>query len=120
MKIRILKPKNSVSPAKLTVQKSGKMSFSKGSVEMLGIEQNRFVKFGIDENNNLYLFFSKKADEETFKISRTGQYYYIMAKALLEDIGIDYSSPSSTVFEIRKNTEGNGYRLQMREPKVQS
>ena len=114
MQLKILKPKEPNAIAKLTVQRSGKLGFSKGALELLDLEANKFAKFGFDELENFYIVIYKESDEETFNISKAGDYYYINAKTLLEDLEIDYSSDDTTIFDIRRTDVENTFKLNKR------
>ena len=111
MKIRILKPKETHAPAKITVHKTGKLGFSKGAMELLNLNKYKFAKFGFDENDQLVILMFSQADDETFNIAKAGAYYYINAKSLLQDLDIDYTSEDTTIFDIRRMDEENHYRL---------
>lgn len=114
MQLKILKPKESNAIAKITVHKTGKIGFSKGANELLKIDENKFAKFGYDENEEFFIVMCKESDEETFNIAKAGDYYYITAKSLLEDLEIDYKSNNTTIFDIRKTELESIYKLNMR------
>jgi hypothetical protein len=92
-------------------------------------KQNRTV--GISSNtNNLFV---KNQEVQTFSgckdffflflynsflefvnIFLAGDYYYINAKTLLEDLEVDYKSDDTTIYDIRKTDKENIYKLQKR------
>ncbi|WP_295212553.1 hypothetical protein [uncultured Chryseobacterium sp.] len=103
MKLKILKPKESTLVSKITVHKTGKLGFSKGAMEQLELEANKFCKFGMNEEEDLFIIVSNEKDEETYNIAKAGDYYYVSAKALLEDdLNIDYKSKNTTIFDLFK------------------
>ena len=114
MQLKIIKPKEANAITKITVHKTGKLGFSKGAMEMLSLEENKFTKFGHDEYDNFYIIMCKESDEETFNVSKAGDYYYINAKTLLEDLEVDYKSDDTTIYDIRKTDKENIYKLQKR------
>lgn len=114
MKLNFIKPKESNAPAKITVHKSGKLGFSRGAMDLLNLEENRYAKFGLDEEENLCIVMVAEADEETFAVAKAGQYYYINAKVLLQELGVDYTAPATTIFDIRRTEEPDIYRLAKR------
>lgn len=111
MQLKIIKPKEPNAIAKITVHKTGKLGFSKGADEMLELKENKFAKFGHDENEDFFIVMFKESDEETFNVAKAGDYYYITAKSLLDDLGIDYKSDNTTIFDIRKTELKNMYKL---------
>lgn len=114
MDLRIIKPKEPNAIAKITVHKTGKLGFSKGAMEMLKLDENKYTKFGFDAFDNFYIIMHKESDEETFNVSKAGDYYYVNAKTLLEDLQVDYKSDDTTIYDVRKTEEENVYKLQKR------
>ncbi|MEJ8590743.1 hypothetical protein JSO54_05785 [Riemerella anatipestifer] len=114
MELRIIKPKEPTAIAKITVQRTGKIGFSKGAMDLLDLEVNKFAKFAFDKDDNFYILMFKKSDEETFNVAKAGEYNYINAKSLLEDLEIDYKSNNTTIFDIRKTEQENVYKLNKR------
>ena len=114
MQLKIIRPKEANAIAKITVHKTGKLGFSKGAMEILKLEENKFSKFGFNEVEDFFIIMCKESDEETFNVAKAGDYYYITAKSLLEDLEIDYKSDDTTIFDIRKTEEENMYKLNKR------
>ncbi|MCT3761129.1 hypothetical protein CMU95_05300 [Elizabethkingia anophelis] len=108
MELKILKPKESNLVSKITVHKTGKLGFSKGAMEQLNLHTNKFCKFGMNENDELFIIVSGEKDDETYNIAKAGDYYYVSAKALLEDdLNIDYRSKSTTIFDLFRTEDKN-------------
>ena len=70
----------------------------------MDLTNNRYCKIGLntetEEDENLYMVIQKTKDEYTHKVSKAGDYYYLKAKQLLTELGIDgletnYSSYNS-------------------------
>lgn len=114
MILRFINPGSSSGAAKLTVHKTGKLGFSKGAMELLNTKKNRYVRFGFDEEDNLFLQAMEQNAEYTLPISKAGSYDYINAKAMLDELGIDYTAADTTIFDIRKTSEKGVYRLTQR------
>ena len=126
MNLKFIKPKESASASKLTVQRTGKLGLSKGAITLLDVESRRYCKFAYEEESNeitgkiLYMFLCKDSDDESFSISKAGDYYYIKAKSLLTDLEIDFEDTKKTViFDIYPvNYQGEEiYKLKKREIK---
>lgn len=105
---------------KLTVQKTGRLGFSKGAARYLDLSTDKYCKFGKrkeDPNDeDFFMVISNEPDQYAFKISKAGPYYYIKGKQLLKDMGIDYEDESQTVIFDIQNVEGEDhvYRLKKR------
>ncbi|HAP95670.1 MAG TPA: hypothetical protein DCP54_07980 [Chryseobacterium sp.] len=111
MKLNIIKPKEPTALAKMTVHKTGKLGLSKGAMELLDVETNKFAKFGYNEEGDFFMVMCIEPDEETFNVAKAGAYYYITAKTLLEDLEIDYKSENTTIFDIVRTDEREIYKL---------
>lgn len=98
-----IEPKENGKIAKLTVHKSGKLGLSKGAMDLLDTENNKYCKFANNntdsnkEDKDLYMFLFKENDGASFSISKAGEYYYIKAKSLLIDLDIEYENTSETI-----------------------
>ncbi|MCL2098545.1 MAG: hypothetical protein FWH23_07310 [Bacteroidales bacterium] len=102
--------------AKLTVHKSGKLGISKSAMKLLDITVNRYCKFAYDENNNekskvLYMVMEKENDGKAYNISKAGEYYYIKAKNLLNELNIDYTDTKTTIIFDIYPTDYNGTKI---------
>ncbi|WP_417431110.1 hypothetical protein [Halpernia sp.] len=111
MIVRFLKPSHFSGTAKLTVHKTGKLGFSKGAMELLQTKKNRFVRFGFDEKEQLLLEVSSYEVENSFPVYKAGDYDYINAKSMLDDLGVDYAGRDTTIFDLKKLQEKDLYRL---------
>lgn len=94
MKIRYYKPKAITGKIKCTIHRNGKMGFSRQAIKKLGLDINRYAKIGFneeDENDRaLYLKIHGHQDEDTYKINKAGEYYYLNTKYIFDDLNIDY------------------------------
>lgn len=114
MGLKFIKPKEVTSIAKITIHKTGKMGFSRGASELLKLDINGYAKFGHNEENELFIVMEPNADEDTFNVSKAGAYYYISAKSLLDEIGVDYSKGDTIIYDIKRTEEENVYKLNKR------
>lgn len=94
MRIKYYEPKVTSGIIKCTVHKNGKMGFSRQAMRKLNVVTNSFAKIGFNEDDNndksLYLLVQDYGDDETFKINKAGDYYYLNTKYLFDDLNIDY------------------------------
>ena len=101
VEIDFFKPKESDRNAKVTVHKTGKLGFSKSASDIMDLANKRYCKIGKDVNGEgnkvLYMAVQTNKDEYSYKVSKAGDYFYLKAKQLLIDLGIDYKDDDSTV-----------------------
>jgi len=101
IEIDFFKPKESDRNAKVTVHKTGKLGFSKSASDIMDLANRRYCKIGKDTNGEgnkvLYMVVQTNKDEYSYKISKAGNYFYLKAKQLLIDLGVNYQDDNSTV-----------------------
>jgi hypothetical protein len=123
MNIKFFKPKEFSTNLKCTINRSGKLGFSKAAIETLGIAEGKYVKIGINENdendendNNLYMVVTDNDDGESFKINKAGEYYYLNTRYLFDELMEDYRN-KKIIFDLLKiDYEGKFiYKLNRRE-----
>lgn len=114
MIVRFLKPDSSGGTPKLTVHKTGKLGFSKGAMDLLNTARNRFARFGFDDQDDLLMEVSDAVQESSFPISKAGEYDYINAKTMLEDLGIDYTGQNTVIFDLKRTADKTTFRLKQR------
>lgn len=114
MELKFFSPSENTSIAKVTVHRSGKMGFSKGAAELLQIDKKKYCKFGVNEENKLFIVMFERSDDSTFNIAKAGEYYYVTARSLLNDMGIDYKSKDTFIFDLVKTEQNNIYRMDKR------
>jgi hypothetical protein len=94
MKLQKIKPPDSSGLLKATIHASGKLGFSIGAIKVMNINSNNFIQIAVNSEDetdqNLYAFVTKEADENTLKINKAGNYYYVNTKALFDKLEIDY------------------------------
>ena len=120
MKIKFLKPKLPVGKVKCTVHLSGKLGFSKAAIKELGIDDNSYIKIGINEeesyDTNLYMAILGEENADTFKIKKAGDYHYVNTQHLLDELEVDYKN-KKVIYDIESfDYEGTKmYKLTKRE-----
>lgn len=94
MKLQKIKPPDSLGLLKATIHASGKLGFSAGAIKAMNISNNSYIQIALnsdDKNDqNLYIFVTKNVDENSLKINKAGNYYYVNTKALFDKLEIDY------------------------------
>jgi len=94
MKLKKIKPPDISGQLKATIHVTGKLGFSIGAIKAMNIGDNNYIQIAQNSENqdddNLYVFLTKKPDEETMKINKAGNYYYVNTKALFDSLEIDY------------------------------
>ncbi|MBL6445383.1 hypothetical protein JMN32_03635 [Fulvivirga sp. 29W222] len=119
----IKSPQDTLGVVKATVHKSGKLGFSSGAIKMLGLENegHRYYKVATNkadsEDDSLYLIVASKGEEDVFKASKAGQYYYLRVKHVLDEMTVDYKN-EKVIYDIRKveEKEIKYYKLTRRKP----
>lgn len=91
--------------AKITAHKSGKMGLSTVAAKMMNISEWKYCKFAKDRNsesdNVIYMLKALEKDDTSFAVSKAGDYFYVKAKSLLDDIKIDYTDEkTSFIFDV--------------------
>ena len=114
MELKFFNPSENTSPAKVTVHRSGKMGFSKGAAELLQIDEMKHCKFGVNNENKLFIVMFTEGVDGTFNIAKAGDYYYVTARSLLNDMGIDYKSKDTVIFDLVKTEQNNIFRMDKR------
>lgn len=108
MGYKILSAKEFNVNLKCAIHKTGKFGFTDATANRLGLSDIHAVKFAIDDESDdiMYLILSKQEDEETFKISKAGNYYYVYAKALFDSLNLDYVK-NSIMFDLTEIKDGD-------------
>ncbi len=120
MGYRILSASRFVSKLKATVHTSGKLGFSEVTAKELGLFKNEehFVQFAQDTEDPsvLYLINETEDNKDSFKVCKSGAYYYINAKLMFDSLGVDYTN-KTIIYDMIKsqNEEGDVYRMTKRE-----
>lgn len=106
---------------KATIQSSGKLNFTEDTARVLGLTDETYMRFGIDDEDKsvYYLAILSEGDENAFKINKSGIYYYLPGKLLFDALGLDYKS-KPIMFDLIRMAEmdeiakGEVYKLSKR------
>lgn len=107
MALVILENKEATSKLKATVQKSGKLGFTDTTAKYLRLANTEAIQFAADdqEEDTLYLINGKhESDENTFKVCKAGKYFYINAKHLFDELGLDYET-YTIIFDLKRESK---------------
>ena len=119
MKIKYFSPVDTEKNIKCTVHITGKLGFSSNAIKQLGIDNSKYVKLGINEEDNndkiLYMVVQNEKDSDSFKINKAGQYYYLNTKHLFDEMDIEYKR-FKIIYDIHDVNIGDSkiYKLIMR------
>lgn len=120
MKIVFFKPKASIGKMKCTIHRNGKLGFSRGAIDKLGITLEKYAKLGFNEEDktdkSFYLVIQEYSDDDTFKINKAGAYYYLNTSNLFDELNLDYLR-KKIIYDIQEIREDdiNLYKLKKRE-----
>jgi|WetSurMetagenome_2_1015567.scaffolds.fasta_scaffold341310_1 hypothetical protein len=105
---------------KATIHLSGKMGFSQSAIMKLHLNESKYVSFALNDEDkkdqNLYMMIVNEKEDDTLKINKAGNYYYINARNIFEELNIDFKR-KNVIFDIKEiEYEGeNIYKLIRRE-----
>jgi ribosomal protein L13E len=78
MKIKFLSPDSLDKNLKATVHKSGKMGFTIEAAKKMGLDINKSLSIGINEDDtedkNLYVVINSNKRSDSFSLLKTGEY----------------------------------------------
>lgn len=108
MKIKFLDAKQFEGTLKCTVQSNGKLNFSSSAIKAMALDNHKSVRFAYNQEgkskDELYLLIQDKITDDAFKVNKAGNYYYLNAKSLFDNLGVDYVH-HSVVFDLIKTNE---------------
>ena len=93
--MRILSARQYNDSLKATVQSTGKLNFNVETGEVLELTLDKGIKFfmeGIPDEEQLYMAVMAKPDRDSFQLRKNGAYFYVSAKLLFDDLGVDYKN----------------------------
>lgn len=90
--ISIIKTSDFNVKLKVTIHSSGRLGFTADTADKLRLSENTFIKFANDDENEseLFMIFVEEPDEDTFKVIRSGKYFYLPTTAMFQSFGLDY------------------------------
>jgi hypothetical protein len=122
MKLKFIKAQDIDKNVKCAVHKTGKLGFSSSAIDKLNLTTDKGVMIAVneddDEDENLYMIINEKWNEDTFKVSKAGEYFYLNTKALFDTIGVDYRNKKIIYDIVDFDYDGNKmFKLIKREVK---
>ena len=120
MKLKYWKPAISAGKVKLTVHRNGNMGFSSGAIQKMELDETKYIKIATNaddtRDNNLYLIISEEDDENSLKVNKAGNYYYLNTKSFFNEMNIDYKKKKLIYDVVELKYEGQQiYKLVKRE-----
>lgn len=96
MKIKFHSPKELDRNLKVSIHRSGKMGFTVDTANKLKLSVGKSAAIGTNEDDtnddSLFLVIYPDVQENTFRVSKAGGYYYINTKPLFDTLKIDYTN----------------------------
>ena len=119
--IRITKTRDFNVKLKATIHSSGRLGFTSDTAVALSLSSASFAKFANDDEDDkaLYLIISSSEDEDSFKVTKSGAYYYLPTSLMFDAFGYDYKR-YNIMFDLVRISEldellgGNVYKLNKR------
>lgn len=119
--ISIIKTSDFNVKLKVTIHSSGRLGFTADTAEKLRLSEQTFVKFAKDDENDneLFMIFVAEADEDTFKVIKSGKYFYLSTTAMFQSFGYDFKK-YNFMFDMVRMTDydeivnGKVYKLNKR------
>ena len=108
---------------KCSIQATGKLGFADATAIALKLDkEQRYIKFAqdTDDNNQLYLVFVLSNEEGSFKVRKSGNYYYIPTQALFESLHYNFKDINYIFDLVRMSNldviaQGEVYKMNKRE-----
>jgi hypothetical protein len=114
MDLQILSAEKYSVKLKATIHATGKLGFTEPTAKTMNMTNAGGIKFGRGADDNLYIVYCPVADEQCFKVQKAGLYYYVNAKLLFDDLGLDYKR-NVIFFDLAKvKGETNTYKITKR------
>lgn len=120
MKLKFLTPDSLDKNLKATAHKTGKLGFTVDAANKLELSIEKSASIAINEDDHLdrslYVVIHPIKQENAYKISKAGEYYYINTKALFDNLKVDYVN-DWVVYDISIETIDNQkiYKFKRRE-----
>lgn len=107
---------------KATIQKTGRLGFTEETSRVLKLSTDTFVRFAQDdeEDGSLFLVLSETDDANSFRVGKSGQYYYLPTKLMFDAFGYNYKA-GTIIFDLVRKADydatlaGRVYKLKRKE-----
>lgn len=108
---------------KSSVHTSGKLGFTKTTIEELNLRPGMALLLGVDEDEptpmRLYMKILEEPTEDAFIISKAGDYYSASTKDFFDHVGLDFRN-TTIIYDMRKIEIDNEHYLEMTGREVKS
>ncbi len=90
--ITIIKTSDFNVKLKATIHSSGRLGFTADTANKLNLSEHKYIKFAKDDEdeNELFMVFVSNEDDDTFKVTRSGKYFYLPTTAMFQSFGYDF------------------------------
>ena len=92
--ISIIKTSDFNVKLKATIHSSGRLGFTADTANRLNLSEQTYIKFAKDDENDNDLFMivvaDEDEDEDTFRVVRSGKYYYLPTTTMFQSFGYDF------------------------------
>ena len=90
--ITIIKTSDFNIKLKATIHSSGRLGFTADTANKLRLSEKTYIKFAKDDENEneLFMIIVDEEDEDTFKVVRSGKYYYLPTTTMFQSFGFDF------------------------------
>lgn len=90
--ISIIKTSDFNVKLKATIHSSGRLGFTADTANRLKLSEQTYIKFAKDDENDsdLFMIIVAEEDEDTFRVVRSGKYYYLPTTAMFQSFGYDF------------------------------
>jgi len=113
LKLKFIKSQDIDKNVKCSVHKTGKLGFSSSAIDKLQLTTDKTIAIAVNEDDkedeNLYVMINENSENDGFKISKAGDYYYVNTKALFDNIGVDYRNKKIIYDIVDFEYEGDKY-----------
>lgn len=119
--IFIIKSRDFNIKLKATIHSSGRLGFTSDTAKALHLSPEMYAKFARDDEDEkaLYLVITNESDEDAFKVTKSGAYYYLSTSLMFDSFGYDYKK-YNIMFDLVRMSEldellnGQVYKLNKR------
>jgi hypothetical protein len=119
--ISIIKTSDFNVKLKATIHSSGRLGFTADTADKLNLSESTYIKFAKDDEaeTELFLVIVPDEDEDTFRVVRSGKYFYLPTTAMFQSFGYDFKKYNFIFDMVRMKdfdelVNGKVYRLTKR------
>lgn len=93
---------------KATIQRSGKLGFTRETMDELKLNENCFIRFADDSENHdvVYLAIIRHEEAGCFKLMKSSGYLSVSTGKMFKELGFDYSR-RTVMFDVEREVSGD-------------